>query len=604
MSLLDSASLICTPNAVKEGKLYSVIPSDGSGDMSVVRATTATRVNSAGLVELVPYNLLTWSEDFTNAAWTKQSSTITSNATTAPNGTLTADKIIETAVNDAHLTVQSKSISASVITASVFLKKSELQYAVVFISNTINKNFAVLFDVNNGTVVTNFTSIPSYAAPTSSSIEDMGNGWYRCTVTATDSFTNADLVIALNKSGTDSGFSYVGDGTSGLFLWGAQLVEGSTALPYQKTETRLNIPRLDYSNGTCPSLLVEPQRTNVALYSSSFDNAVWDKGGVTIVANNVISPDGTQNADKVTEDSSNGNHLFYNITPPSTTTATASVFYKKGTRQFFSIKIQIGGNSYTQVFDADNLTATSNSSNGLTSVSNTITDFGNGWVRATLSGTNPAGAGDTYVIYSLSNSATPTFDSGNKNPTYQGSTSEYGYFWGAQLEVGSYATSYIPTTSASVTRNADSGTTNLGSAILNTSEGVLFLDYQPLNTLDSYPVDFQLQYNGDNVTNGVTIYQAGNVPSVTVRSGGSTIFSESLTATTTGTRNKIAIAYKQNDYAVYQNGVLIASQSSGVAPAALNQIRISDGLRHFSINAAALWKTRLTNTQLAQLTSI
>jgi hypothetical protein len=77
MSLLDTASLIVTPNAYKEGKLYSVIPSDGSGDFTFTRATTATRVNSSGLVELVPYNLLTYSEQFDNAAWVKQNGTIT-----------------------------------------------------------------------------------------------------------------------------------------------------------------------------------------------------------------------------------------------------------------------------------------------------------------------------------------------------------------------------------------------------------------------------------------------------------------------------------------------------------------------------------------------
>ena len=68
MSLLDTASLIVTPNGYKEGKLYSVIPSDGSGDLSVTRATTATRVNSQGLVELVPYNLINYSEQFDNVS--------------------------------------------------------------------------------------------------------------------------------------------------------------------------------------------------------------------------------------------------------------------------------------------------------------------------------------------------------------------------------------------------------------------------------------------------------------------------------------------------------------------------------------------------------
>ena len=170
--------------------------------------------------------------------------------------------------------------------------------------------------------------------------------------------------------------------------------------------------------------------------------------------------------------------------------------------------------------------------------------------------------------------------------------------------MGNYATSYIKTTSASATRVADAGTTSLSSSIVNASEGVLFLDYQPLNIIDSFPVDFQLQYNGDNSINGVTIYHSGSTPAVAVKSGGNTIFSAFLTATTAGTRNKIAIAYKGSDYAVYQNGVQKATQSSGVAPAALNELRLSDGSRNFSINQALLFPTRLTNAELASLTTI
>ena len=71
MSLLNDASLILTPNAVKEGKLYSIIPSNGNGDMTVVRATTATRTNELGLIEPTPYNLVTYSENFSNIIWQK-----------------------------------------------------------------------------------------------------------------------------------------------------------------------------------------------------------------------------------------------------------------------------------------------------------------------------------------------------------------------------------------------------------------------------------------------------------------------------------------------------------------------------------------------------
>ena len=102
MSLLNTASLIVTPNGYKEGTLYSVIPTTGAGDMSVVRATTATRVNSAGLVELVPYNLVQYSEQFNNAFWNQAASgsatfTVTANQTTAPDGTTTAETLANSA---------------------------------------------------------------------------------------------------------------------------------------------------------------------------------------------------------------------------------------------------------------------------------------------------------------------------------------------------------------------------------------------------------------------------------------------------------------------------------------------------------------------------
>jgi hypothetical protein len=584
MSLLDTASLIVTPNGYKEGKLYSVIPSDGSGDMSVVRATTATRVNSAGLVELVPYNLLTWSEDFTNGAWTKQSSTITSNATTAPNGTLSADKIIETAVNDAHLTVQSKSISASVITASVFLKKSELQYAVVFISNTINKNFAVLFDVNNGTVVTNFTSIPSYAAPTSSSIEDMGNGWYRCTITATDSFTNADLVIALNKSGTDSGFSYVGDGTSGLFLWGAQLNEGSLK-DYQKTETRLNIPRLDYSNGTCPSLLLEPQRTNLVLYSSSFDNAAWLKFNSTISTNTTTSPDGTQNADSLVSDSGLYGVLYIGAQFTAGQNVTLSIFAKANTSSTIRLGTTDAGIDYGAVFNLSNGTITSS-----TGVTASIQSMGNGWYRCIVNRTM-AGNANIFAVE----------QEGNKSL----------YIWGVQGELGSYATSYIPTTSASVTRNADVISKTGISSLIGQTEGTFFVDIIFGQQLS--PNWFFSLIGTDWITNSFYIERASNglISVIAVKNGSGIGEATSSVTAINGQRAKIAVQYASSQFNIFVNGTKYIGTISAIPTCNdiyINQIGTlgssNNHLQKNEFNAVALWKTALTDAQCQTLTTI
>ena len=122
MSLLDTASLIVTPNGYKEGKLYSVIPSDGSGDMSVTRATTATRVNSAGLVELVPYNLNTNSENFVFGWGNDATSTPTNNFTTAPNGTMTAAKVVSNIANG--YAYKSLPVPPGTYTLSYYIKAS------------------------------------------------------------------------------------------------------------------------------------------------------------------------------------------------------------------------------------------------------------------------------------------------------------------------------------------------------------------------------------------------------------------------------------------------------------------------------------------------
>jgi hypothetical protein len=256
MSLLDTASLIVTPNAYKEGKLYSVIPSDGSGDFTFTRATTATRVNSDGLVELVPYNLLQRSEEFNSAYWVKLGSTITANATTAPNGTLTADKLIEGVGVGLKYIQRGGVVFTASDTISVYAKSAERTQ--IAIGNSAVG--ASIFDLSNGTVVSSGGS-----GINNETIESVGNGWYRITANVVVLGTFGFQILLANLGAID----YTGDGTSGLFIWGAQIVEGANALPYQKTETRLNIPRIDYSLGGCPNILLEPQRTNLQLIQSN-----------------------------------------------------------------------------------------------------------------------------------------------------------------------------------------------------------------------------------------------------------------------------------------------------------------------------------------------
>jgi hypothetical protein len=123
MTLLSEASFLVTPNGYKEDKLYAAIPTNGNGDMTFTRATTATRVNEAGLVELVPYNLLLRSQEFYNASWLKFQVSVTANALTAPDGTLTADIVTVTSDVGNRLN-QPVAVKASTTVYLFFLRKS------------------------------------------------------------------------------------------------------------------------------------------------------------------------------------------------------------------------------------------------------------------------------------------------------------------------------------------------------------------------------------------------------------------------------------------------------------------------------------------------
>jgi hypothetical protein len=612
--LLNSASLVLIPSGYKEDTVYSVVPSDGSGDLSFTRASNGTRVNSAGLVEVCPWNLLEQSETFDNAYWTKLDATVTTNSTTAPNGTTTADTITADAGGSFPRILSTLVIEDNAIVTQTTYVKANTANSCRIISILKNGSTAsgAVFNLTNG-AVSNLENVISAIAT------EVGNGWYRCAISFNVGTGGSSITCrAVSHNVSTIGGNEFTDGRS-LFIWGAQLNVGSTAKPYFPTTDRLNVPRLTYQNGGggCPSLLLEKQSTNLFAYSEDFTNGVWTLGGLGITANNTTSPDGTQNAEKFTEDSSNGNHLFYNTNAvTSAATTSVSIFYKKGTRRYFSIKLQIGTSSYTQVFDADGLTTGSNSSNGLTSVSTSIVSMGNGWVRASVTGTDPSASTSCYIICSLSNSATPSFDPSNYNPTYQGTGTDNGFFWGAQLEASSYPTSYIPTTSASATRVADACFKTGISSLIGQTEGVLFADVNwVVKPEDGSPVIgiVTLNNNVANLNNciilGIERASGGaNRVYCLIQNSGATVGELSGSSISNG-RYKIALAYKANDFVLYVNGVQIATDTSGTPPTT-NELLL--GLRfqgdsynlNDTINEAVVFKTRLTNAELASLTTI
>jgi hypothetical protein len=566
--------------------------------MSVTRATTATRVNSAGLVELVPYNLLTWSQDLSSSWALNQVTTTTSQAD--PFGGTKAIKLkYNTSVNY-HAITQSVSLTGP-NAHSVYAKADELQFLQIASAQSIEEY--ANFNLGTGVVGT-YGTLASQVQ-----IENVGNGWYRCSVVFTNGSNGIYFAIASSASmgwlGVDT---FAGaNATDGLYLYGAQVNAGSL-LPYQKTETRLNIPRLDYSNGTCPSLLVEPQRTNLNIYSQDFSNATWDKLDVetTNYSNVTISPDGTQNASKLIPNTTSASYHGLQLSSgrPSLTSGvvyTYSIYAKA--QGYTKIRLQNFSQGVRAQFDLSNGTLINE--NGTTSTF--IDSIGNGWYRIGFTYTQSITQSSYWNILVVSTND----NSGNAPVAFSGNGTDSISIWGAQLEAGSYATSYIPTTSASVTRNADVISKTGISSLIGQTEGTLFLDYYA-SAENQDALTYAYLFLGGNATNNIQLYNIGTALYWYVRNTAGVIIDQTANQTlVAGTRYKIALAYKSGEYALYINGVQKRTSTNSSAPPAMSQFNLnaedfgaSAAKVKNEFNAVAFWPTRLTNTQLAQLTTI
>lgn len=249
-------------------------------------------------------------------------------------------------------------------------------------------------------------------------------------------FNNASLIVTPNSKKAGKLYALKGADLDVVRATTATYV-GSDGL----IKTALaNEVRFDYTNGSCPSILVEPQRTNLLLRSEEFDNATWTKTASTVTANATTSPRGTMTADKLIE--VNGGNIprllcFFNAIVGQS--YTLSFYLKSAERN--QVRVVFEGNGA--------LSAYFNSSTGIVSFVGVNTTasmslLNNGWYRCII--TIPAGATSSsfYIATALNNS-----------PITSGDNTKGIFIWGAQLEAGANATSYIPTVASAVTRNAD-----------------------------------------------------------------------------------------------------------------------------------------------------
>jgi hypothetical protein len=366
------------------------------------------------IVEPVSTNLVTYSEQFDNAGWTKTNATVTANTTTAPDGTVTADLMYPTTTGTYRATLQSNSgVSGQVYTASFYIKSAGFQW--VSLMTSAGGNIGVYFDVING--VKGTESIGT------GTITSVGNGWFRCTITTTAS--SSTIYSGVTVVDANNSITATTSGTSGVYIWGAQLEVGSTATAYMVSGASNGFRAVPVVSGsaTAKGLLVEEQRQNLVTYSEQFDNAAWTKLNASVTANAATSPNGTVSADLLIPDTSSSNQhgVYQPLGATAGTPYTQSVFAKAaGYNWLFMTE----GNNVTAQASFNLATGVVGTVSGTGSPSATITSLGNGWYRCTL----------TYTPIATSQNIQVRAANADAGPTFAGNGTSGIYIWGAQLE--------------------------------------------------------------------------------------------------------------------------------------------------------------------------
>ena len=292
--------------------------------------------------------------------------------------------------------------------------------------------------------------------------------------------------------------------------------------------------------------LVEAAATNLLLQSQTFDNASWTKTNATVVANQAVAPDSTTTADLLYPTTTGTLRYLGNAVGVvnSATNYTDSIYAKAAGLNFLCL-LDFAGVNACWFNLATGAVGTNN-----TTLTPRIVSMGNGWYRCSLSGTSVASA----FLYALVCDA-----DGSTTATTSGTNGIY--LWGAQNELGSVATSYIPTTTAAVTRNASVATEATSLFPFNSAAGTIFAQYiQPVNDGLTHTV---VCVDDGTANNRILIYTSAGTTYALITVGGVDKFSASIASPAVGTTVKVAMGYVVNGGYAYQNGVAMTIGTAG-----------------------------------------
>lgn len=513
------------------------------------------------------------------------------------DGTLTGRKLVEdTAAASIHLlltTTDTTVINGTRYTSSLYAKAAERSW--IQLAEGTGTTAGAYFNLTTGVVGT----VSGTGSPTAS-IQSVGGGWYRCTL-SWNAIGVAARLRAYMATG-DGTASYTGDGTSGIYVSDFQLSNSASVDPYvynpqaAAASAAFYGPRIDYNPVTLASngLLIEEQRTNLLTYSEDFTNAAWTKIQTSITANTTVAPDGNTTADALIEAATNAQHQMLQAATLTAAAYTWTVFAKatSGSQRWLNLYPQGTGVAAAAVFDINTGTVTLTS--GPQYLGSSIVNVGNGWFRCSLTFTGAA-VSVNNVIY-LSNNATIAA------PGYTGDGTSGIFLWGSQVELGAFATSYIPTVASQVTRNADSASM-LGDNFYtwyNQNQGTVRVEGDTVGYALNQMI---VSLTDGTLTNPIQIYNdvSGQIQA-NVWVGG-TVFVPYVQNSV----YKYALGVETNNVAASINGASVVSDLSVGPLVAYNRLNI--GSRNGSlplnghIRSIRYYTVRLPDATLQQITS-
>jgi hypothetical protein len=612
MALIDKASLLMVPSTYEAGKLYNVLPSGnrapdnkGGAGYDQTRAdfdfdrgsnAAATRIGSDGLLKKYRENLLTESNNFSDSDWSSLNSpTLTSGQADKDGGT-NAWKFSATSSGSDRAIYQNTTGLNIVVTSSFYAKKGSVDF-IYLASTRASSSQAQWFDLASGTLGTKLGS-----DIIASNIESVGNGWYRCSVTSAP-YTAGYSFIAL-VDGDNSQTSSNGDF---VYIQNAQLESGLVSTDYLestsvtgKAGVLVDLPRINYdANGENGALLLEPSRQQLIQYSEYFEDSSWTKTSLNITTNATTSPSGFLDANKLVPTATSGQHKI-DITKSVSSGANValSAFVKKGEYQYCCLYEVTSAKG--RFFDLSN--GTKGATFGTAPTTSDIEPMQNDWYRIHITTSVPSTSA-RFILYVCESISSTSF-------TGNGSNGIYAY--GAMLEQNAtYPSSYIPNhgESGGVTRAADVCENGGSAESINSTEGVLFAEISALADDGTLRM---LNINDGTKNNRVGLQYSSTTNLITAAydisgAGQATI---SYTLSDANSFNKIAFKYKQNDFALWVNGVEVGTDTSGnVLPSnTLNNIESQYGDDRFyfygNVKQVAVFNEALSDSELATLTTL